>query len=262
MPDCKLYTTSGELLLNFSPRSGMTIGRSASCDVSLKGLCDDTVSREQFKVEKRKDGLFIKNIGHSKLYSNGTCVNESPVLDGVVLRFSSYVIAVGSKGGPSPFELTWSIPTENNQRRAVLWYGINTLGSSMDNYVVIRNNDIERLHAKVTVNKKDQVYLERVGMGRYVSVNHVELESGMTEIKEEDEILLGDETYVNLIRGIRNKNALSLAEMSGGAQIGAHSVARIAKTPFGVIIAVLLIVLLFLLMFILFAQSVYEMLFA
>jgi hypothetical protein len=39
-------------------------------------------------------------------------------------------------------------------------------------------------------------------------------------------------------------------------------VAKIAKTPFGVIIAILLVLLLFLLLFILFAQSIYEMLFA
>ena len=168
----------------------MTIGRSSSCDVCLKGLCDETVSREQFVVEKRKDGLYLKNTGHSKLYSNGTRVDESPLTDGLVLRFSSYVLAVGSKNGPSPFELTWEIFTDNNQRRAVLWYGVNTLGSSMDNYVTIRNNDIERLHAKITVNKQDQVFLEHIGMGRSISVNHVELESGMTEIKEGDEITL------------------------------------------------------------------------
>ena len=266
MPDCKLYTTSGELLMNFSLRGGLTIGRSGSCDVCLKGLCDETVSREQFVVEKRKDGLFIKNIGHAKLYSNGVRVDESPVNDDIVLRFSSYVFAMGSKAGPSPFEMTWETMTENNQRRAVLWYGVNTLGSSMDNYVVIRNNDIERQHAKVTVNKKDQVFLEHIGMGRAISVNQVDLEGSMTEIKEGDEILLGEGTFVNLIRGIRNKNALSAAEISNSgafaSDAGSGRVTRIAKTPFGVIIAILLIVLLFLLLFILFAQSIYEMLFA
>ena len=263
MPDCRLYTTSGELLMNVSLHAGMSIGRSSSCDVCLKGICDDTVSREQFTVEKRKDGLYLKNTGHAKLYSNGARVEESPLLDGMVLRFSSYVIAVGSKTGPSPFELTWEIFTENNQRRAVLWYGANTVGSSMDNYVVIKNSDIERLHAKVSVNKDDQVFLEHIGMGRSICVNHVVLESGMIEIKEGDEILLGDETYVNLIRGIRNKNALSMVELAGsGVGGGGSKVAQMAKTPFGVIIAVLLVLLLFLLLFILFAQSIYEMLFA
>ena len=263
MADCRLYTTASELLMNISLHAGMSIGRSSSSDVCLKGVCDDTVSREQFTVEKRKDGLYLKNIGHAKLYSNGTRVEESPLLDGLVLRFSSYVLAIGSKAGPSPFELTWEIFTENNQRRAVLWYGVNTLGSSMDNYVVIKNNDIERQHVKVTVNKSDQVYLEHIGMGRSICVNHVDLESGMIEIKEGDEILLGEETYVNLIRGIRNKNVLSKVEISGtGMGGGGGKVVKIAKTPFGVIIAILLVLLLFLLLFILFAQSIYEMLFA
>ena len=258
MPDCRLYTTSGELLMNISLHAGMSVGRSSSCDVCLKGICDDTVSREQFTVEKRKDGLYLKNTGHAKLYSNGTRVEESPLLDGLALRFSSYVLAVGSKTGPSPFELTWEIFTENNQRRAVLWYGVNTLGSSMDNYAVIKNNDIERQHAKVTVNKE-----EHIGMGRAICVNHVDLESGMIEIKEGDEILLGEETFVNLIRGIRNKNALSMVEISGTGMVGSGGkVAQMAKTPFGVIIAILLVLLLFLLLFILFAQSIYEMLFA
>lgn len=263
MADCRLYTTTGELLMNVSLHAGMVIGRSSSCDVCLKGICGDTVSREQFTVEKRKDGLYLKNIGNAKLYSNGTRIEESPLIDGLVLRFSSYVLAVGSKTGPSPFELTWAINTENNQRRAVLWYGVNTLGSSMDNYVVIKNNDIERQHAKVTVNKADQVFLECIGMGRSICVNHVDLEKGMIEIKEEDEILLGEETFVNLIRGIRNKNVLSKAEISGAnVEGGGGKVAKMAKTPLGVIIAILLVVLLFLLLFILFAQSVYEMLFA
>ncbi len=263
MPDCRLYTTTGELLLNVSIYAGMSIGRSSSCDVCLKGICDDTVSREQFTVEKRKDGLYLKNVGNAKLYSNGTRIAESPLNDGLVLRFSSYVLAVGPKTGPSPFELTWTISTENNQRRAVLWYGVNTLGSSMDNYVVIKNNDIERQHAKVTVNKGDQVFLERIGMGRAICVNHVDLDKGMIEIKEEDEILLGEETFVNLIRGIRNKNVLSKAEISGtSVDGGGGKVAKMAKTPLGVIIAVLLVILLFLLLFILFAQSVYEMLFS
>ena len=264
MPDCKIFTTSGELILVFTPRAGMKIGRSSSCDLSLKGFCDDTVSREQFVIEKRKEGLTIKNIGHSHLYNNGNRIEEMTLLEGIVLRFSAYVLTVGSKSGPSPFEMNWETPTENNQRRAVLWYGVNTLGSSMDNYVVIRNQDIERLHAKVTVNQEDQVFIEPSGMGRFISVNQVELESGVIEIKEGDEILLGDETYVNLIRGIRKKNVLSAAEIAGTGMgsVNQSEVVKMARTPFGVIIAVLLVILLILLLFILFAQSIYELLFA
>ncbi len=267
MPDCKLYTTAGELLHRFSPSSGDKIGRSNSCDICLKGLCDETISREQFSIEKKKDGLYIKNIGNSRLFYNGEKVDEMLLMDGLVLRFSSYVLTVGPKSGPSPFEMTWEMETENNQRRAVLWRGVNTVGSSRDNYVVIRTNDVERHHAKITVNDEDEVFIEPIGIGRSVTVNHVELDKYTTQIYEGDEILLGEESFVELKRGMRKKNALSASQFTGSGQsmeeLAAQNKARqLARSPLGWIMALLIIVLLILLLFILFAQSIYEILFA
>ena len=125
----------------------------------------------------------------------------------------------------------------------------------------MRTEDVARIHGKIYSNGDN---LEYEGIhGSYESaINGISVGTARTELKEGDELTMAD-TTVRIVRGVRSQMQTSSLTDNDlrNPNNAMSSVKRVAKTPFGWIIALMIIVLLFLLIFILFANTLYQLLF-
>ena len=204
MPIFRIYNHFGEELKRFASEdfsSSISVGRSSSCDVSLKAIADTTISREHFVLEKQGLTWKISNNSHFGLYKDAEKFEEGSVSDGDVIRFGQYFLCVGALCGPSPYDITWDVSTNNPLRRAVLWPGANSIGSSADNYVTVRTDDVSRFHGLIQVDG-DTITYKNMFKSNRSAVNDKAVGETPVEIKVGDEITMAD-TKIHLTKGVR-----------------------------------------------------------
>ncbi|NMA45646.1 MAG: FHA domain-containing protein [Lentisphaerae bacterium] len=218
MPLFRIYNHFGEELKRFASEdfsSTISVGRSSSCDVSLKAVADTTISREHFVLEKQGPAWRITNNSNFGLYKNAEKFEEGSVRDGDVIRFGQYFLCVGANCGPSPYDITWDVPTNNPERRAALWPGTNSIGASADNYVTVRTDDVSRIHGLIHV-EGDKVSYQNMFQSNRSTVNAQEVGEEPVKVKVGDEITMAD-TTVHLVSGVRiSKIVASSTGKQGG----------------------------------------------
>ena len=264
MPDCSIYNYLGERLRHFklgTTEFNVVIGRASSCDVSLKGVVDNTVSREHIRIKRNGVNWMLESIGNCGVFLNAERIKSAPLVDGSVFRFSQYFLCVGEKTKPSPFDVVCDEHTEDNRHRSVIWPGVNTIGASKDNYITVRTEDVARIHGKI-FSDGERLEYEGIHSSYESAINGVSVGTARTELKEGDELMMA-ETTVRIVRGVRSQMQVSsmMDNDLHNPNATTSSVKRVAKTPFGWIIALMIVLLLCLLIFILFANTLYQLLF-
>ena len=207
MPICRIYTYSGECIKSFNTEdygSVITIGRSSGCNVSLKGLAENNVSREHIILKVKGDKISLESVGHSGVYYNAERIEETvEAKEGDIFRFSQLFLGIGDKGCPSDYDLTWEAQTENNQHRAVIWPGVNSVGASRDNYITVRTEDVSRVHGQITCEDK-LLYYKSAHASLTAEVNGIAVKGDKVELNVGDELTLCD-TVTKVIKGVRVK---------------------------------------------------------
>lgn len=258
MPFCRIYTHTGECLKSFETKdygSRIVIGRSSSCEISLKGLAENNVSREHIILKAGNGKWTIESVGHSGVYYNAERIDTMEMKDGDVFRFSQLFLCIGEKNGPSDYDLTWEAQTENNQHRAVIWPGVNSVGASRDNYITIRTEDVSRVHGKITCENGHLTY-ESIHISRAAEVNGVSVNGDKVEIKVGDELTL-EETAVKVIKAVRVKQQ---AVVKRTATSDAVEVSHKKRRSFDAMVVMLIIACLVLLLVALFVCVAYGLL--
>ena len=126
MPTCTIFNTIGDRLVSFSTDdfgAKIIIGRASACDVSLKRFAANNISREHIRLEKQGGGWVITNLGNSGIRRNGQKVKTAEINEGDIYRFSKLFLGFGETAQPSPFEVTWDVPTEDGATRGTVWRG-------------------------------------------------------------------------------------------------------------------------------------------
>ena len=206
MPICRIYTYSGECIKTFNTNdfgSTITIGRSSGCNVSLKGLAENNVSREHIILKVKGDKLMLESVGHSGVYYNAELIDTVEAKEGDIFRFSQLFLGIGEKGCPSDYDLTWEAQTENNQHRSVIWPGVNSIGASRDNYITVRTEDVSRIHGKITC-EGNSLFYESAHASLAAEVNGIAVQGDKVELNVGDELTLCD-TVTKVIKGLRIK---------------------------------------------------------
>lgn len=261
MPICSIYNTLGEKLRSFNTVEfgwTVTIGRSSQCDVSLKGLCDNNVSREHIFLRRTGMTWVLESRGHSGVYYNAQKIQSMVIEDGMIFRFSQLFLCIGEKTGPSPFDLTWEAETENNQHHAIIWPGINSIGASRDNYITVRTEDIARVHGRITY-KDERLFYEDLHTTRGSQINDIEVYDNTVELYEGDDLVLG-ETHINIIHPVRAQRQ-AVINNTVAAVNQQQEQKKKKKTKAGLITITILAVILFLLIFLLMLITVHSILF-
>ena len=161
MPNFCLYNRRGELIREVDTDShGMegtiTIGRSSQCTICLKGEVDRHVGRIHLSLQREGKLWTVTNCSSTELYRNEQPVTTSRVDEGDIIRFGHTFLAFGSKAGPSPYELVY-VDEDGKQDRNALWPGRNTIGSSSDNTICIKEMGLSRSHSRILVNQHDML---------------------------------------------------------------------------------------------------------
>ncbi len=204
MPDVTIYNSQGDKLAIFSTEgfsSSIRIGRSSECQICLKGLADTTISRVHLILIQNPFGWKVRNNSKTGMYKNCVKVSETELKEGDVIRFGALFMGFGNASGPSAFDLFWTAETENGHTHAVLWPGRNSIGSSRDNYVCIRTDDISRIHAFITVNGNHAV-IRSATLANACLVNGEEIGEEERELRSNDVIQLAD-TEVKFMNAVR-----------------------------------------------------------
>lgn len=194
MPICHIYNSAGVKLVRFDTeqyhRIGrIMVGRSSSCTVSLKAFAESFISREHFLLERRGQEWTIIDRSHIGIVKDTKKIKEATIAIGDVFRFGHFFLCVGEKTGPSKFNVRWE--AEDGAGSSVLWPGVNSIGSSSDNYVSIRLGEVSRFHARITV-LGDQVSLENRNKRIKTFINGKLIEPEPVSIDTGTGILLGD----------------------------------------------------------------------
>jgi hypothetical protein len=219
MPLFRIYNHLGEELKRFASEdfaSSISVGRSSNCDVSLKAVADTTISREHFFLEKQGLNWKITNNSNFGLYKDAEKFEEGVLSDGDVVRFGQYFLCVGLLCGPSSYDITWDVPTNNPQRRAVLWPGTNSIGASADNYVTVRTDDVSRFHGLIRV-EADKITYKNVFKSNHSAVNDKKVDEIPVSVKVGDKITMAD-TDVQLAKGIRVAKGIESSSGKKGAK--------------------------------------------
>lgn len=235
MPTCYVFNTTGDLLLTFSTDdfgSKIIVGRASSCDVSLKRFAANNVSREHIRLDKVDNAWTITNLGHSGLRKNGTKVKTTEIREGDIFRFSKLFLGIGASAQPSPYEVTWDVPTEDRAVRAAIWPGVNQIGASFDNEITVRTDDISRMHGRIICNG-DRLTFENLNEFNKSYVNGENVGTKTIPLHPDDTIILAD-TPVKI--GLRFK-----AQAYGLPQRTAHKVVNPRQLRLIRLLAILII---------------------
>ncbi|MBR0457977.1 MAG: FHA domain-containing protein [Victivallales bacterium] len=248
----------GEELRKFDTEefgNSISIGRSSSCEVCLKGSAENNVSREHIVLKKTMGNWTLVSKGHSGVYKNAEKVSSVPIEDGDVFRFSQLFLCIGSKCGPSPYDVTWDADTEDGNRRAVLWPGTNTIGASHDNYVMVRTQDVSRFHGRIILEPNGIIYFENIYHSVFSAVNGNQVGKERVEVQPGDSILLG-ETEVFITKGIRVSQDAAVRSIVKKPPSRAE---LMAKSPLAKLVIAVFIILVLTLLFNFFA-TIYQIL--
>lgn len=157
MPVCRIFDSTGKELTQcstdvFQPHSRIFFGRSSKCEVSLKNLAENSISRQHFYIQESLTGQWSINDNDSRagIFQDARKVRQAPLYDGTIIRFGTIFFAFGEKGVPSHYRLHWT-DAIGQARTGVLWEGVNSVGASRDNYVTVREGEISRFHLLMTV---------------------------------------------------------------------------------------------------------------
>lgn len=147
---CHIFDSTGQELSRFSTTTfeatgRVSVGRSSHCDISLKAFAEGYISRVHFLLTFSFGDWFIVDRSHIGLVYNGEKIKERKMAEGDVFRFGHLFLAFGDKAGPSPYDVTWTTEDGEN-RRSVIWPGVNTIGYSEDNYITVREGSVARRH--------------------------------------------------------------------------------------------------------------------
>ena len=166
MPICHIYNNKGVELVHFNTENypdleRIEVGRSSSCDVSLKRVAESSISRKHFYLQPHADGSWSIHDTSSRAGIVIDCVKvkEAPLHNGTIVRFGQLFFGFGSRATPSQYHLTWFNEEQNVTEFGVLWEGVNSIGASHDNYVTVRLGQVARFQCKITV-KNNTVVLE------------------------------------------------------------------------------------------------------
>ena len=177
MPICRIYNSFGNELMHFTPSSKSdklhwSVGRSSKCDVCLKAVAETSISRQHFTLDYEGDAWHIHDSSRAGLVYNGQHITDMKLENGMVIRFAQLFIGIGDRAVPSKYRLSWGRTTSQS---GVLWYGVNEIGASHDNTVMIREGDIARRHCLITVTPQDELYIANVSRLVTTEINGVQL---------------------------------------------------------------------------------------
>jgi len=161
VPTFTLYNRRGETIRQFDTDSpemagSITIGRSSQCTICLKGEVDRHVGRIHLSLQREGRQWTVTNCSSTELYRNEQPVTSSKIEEGDIVRFGHTFLAFGERSGPSPYEVAF-IDDEGKQERNALWPGRNTIGSSSENTICIKELGLSRSHARILVNPHDML---------------------------------------------------------------------------------------------------------
>jgi len=183
MAICHIFNNKGVELLHFNTEDypdleRIEVGRSSSCDVSLKRVAESSISRKHFYLQRHADGSWSIHDAGSRagIIINCEKVKEAPIHNGTIVRFGQLFFGFGSKGVPTPYHLTWFNEDDNTTEFGVLWEGVNSVGASHDNYVTVRLGQVARFQCKMTV-KGSTVTIEPFSTMTPVFLNEERVES-------------------------------------------------------------------------------------
>ena len=203
MPVCCIYNSKGRELLRFNTESyaekrRIVVGRSSSCDVSLKSVAETNISREHFYIERNSsDQWSIHDTSRAGIVINCNKVEKAELTNGMVVRFGQLFFCFGEKAQPTPYRLAWYDSDTKTEQRDVLWNGSNSIGASHDNYVTIRLGAVSRFHCRIDVHG-DQLTISNISPMVETTVNEETLHEPMA-LNVDDVIMLGD-IEVKLVR--------------------------------------------------------------
>ncbi len=196
MPICRIYNSFGTELAHFTPSSKSdklhwSVGRSSKCDVCLKAVAETSISRQHFTLDYESDGAWhIHDTSRAGLVYNGQHVTEMKLENGMVFRFAQLFIGIGDRAVPSKYRLAWGRTTNQS---GVLWHGVNEIGASHDNTIMIREGDIARKHCLITVTADDELYIANVSSLVHTEINGVQLKgTDRTLITPDDRLSFAD----------------------------------------------------------------------
>lgn len=196
MPVCHIYNSSGMRLVRFNTeayeQSGrISIGRSSSCSISLKRFAQSYISREHFVLDKRAGLWHIQDRSHIGIMKDAVKVKSAPLEEGDIFRFGQLFFCYGSTAGPSDYDLCWESEDFGHEGRAVLWPGVNSLGASKDNYVCIRQGEVSRFHALLSV-KADSLSFENSNRNIVSFLDGTKLDTTPNRLSTRSRLILGD----------------------------------------------------------------------
>jgi len=194
MPTCTIFNTIGDRLVSFSTDdfgAKIIIGRASACDVSLKRFAANNISREHIRLEKKGDAWTITNLGNSGIRRNGKKVKTAEIRDGDIYRFSKLFLGFGEAAQPSPFEVTWDVPTEDRATRAAIWPGVNIIGASFDNEITVRTEDVSRTHGRIICHD-DRLAYESLNEFNRSYINNEQVGTKSAPLGPDDILTLAD----------------------------------------------------------------------
>ena len=177
MPICRIYNSLGNELVHFTPSSKSeklhwSVGRSSKCDICLKAVAETSISRQHFTLDYEGDAWHIHDTSRAGLVYNGEHVTDLKLENGMVIRFAQLFFGVGDRAVPSKFRLVWG---HTSSQSGVLWHGLNEIGASHDNTVMIREGDVARKHCHIIVTLNDEIYIANVSSLVNTEINGVQL---------------------------------------------------------------------------------------
>ena len=177
MPICRIYNSNGTELLHFNPTSSSekhhwTVGRSSSCDVCLKRLAETSVSRQHFTMDYDGNAWNIHDTSRAGLVYNGEHITDMRLENGMVFRFGQLFVGIGEKAVPSKYRISWG---RTSNQSGVLWHGVNEIGASHDNTVMIREGDVARKHCHIRVADDGELFISNVSALVNTEINGVQL---------------------------------------------------------------------------------------
>ena len=196
MPICRIFNSKGTELTHFRTEDfpnqrRIVVGRSSKCDVSLKHLAENNISREHFNLTRSLGGdeWKIHDTSRAGIVLDCRKVPEADLTNGSVLRFGQLFFCFGDRAVPSPFFLSWN-SAGGVEEYARLWPGVNSVGASHDNYVMVREGSVSRFHAKIEVNG-ERILLSNLSSMVESQVNGTDV-IGARDIRPGDDIVLAD----------------------------------------------------------------------
>lgn len=205
MPNCTIFNASGDKLAVFSTErfgSQITIGRSSDCTICLKGLANTSISRVHLILIGTPLGWKLRNNSKAGMYKDCIKKDEVELNDGDIIRFAGLFFAYGNTAGPAPFNIAWDEQTEDGLFFNVLWPGLNSIGASHDNYVMVRTVDVSRQHAFIRISANNQATLRAATLNNNTYVNGEEIGDKEVALKPDDVIQMAD-TVVRFVSAVR-----------------------------------------------------------